>query len=945
MRVSLHRRSGFSVDTVVRSYREGSGKRPRIAAGGEPFRMILPPPNVTGNLHLGHASTVVIQDAICRYQRHLGRDVTWFPGFDHAGIATQTVVERKLFKEKGLLRADMDKDEFLRHCNEWKDSRIASITSQLQRTGASLAEDQSYYTMDERFSEAVTHAFCQLHSDGLIFRDKRIINWCSTLRSAISDQEVDFISIEGRQGVPFTINGRQRHIEFGALHLVRYALVDPIPGEKVYVEVATTRPETLFADMALAINPNDPNNSKYIGRRVKHPLTGTILPIIADEGVKLDKGTGLLKVTPSHDFLDYTIAKRHPEVFKDDYLSCIDESGFLINANSFNSQHRLAARENVVSALAEQNVYGGFMEQPTAQIPVCSRTGDFIEPKLHDQWFLDCQQLNATILDDINNGRISIFPEGNIQKLVDWLSYSEPWCLSRQLAWGHQIPAFKKADGSWVVSATPVPDSERDSDVLDTWFSSALIPLIVNGWPNKDVKFTSPPLNLMETGHDIIGFWVARMLILCRHLGGVLPFDKILLHGLIRDSNGRKMSKSLGNVIDPLDVIDGISLSSMVERLRESNLDPKEIVTAEKDLKTRFPEGMKAAGPDGLRFALLRHDLFSEDVNASIATTAQEGLKFCNKLWNLDKYAEIVYSKVDLSSVTDPPLAIADQWIISRLRSTLERVYDLMDAKNDCATAAPHLAFGCLKDFLLQDLCDVYLETTKSAINDDNSPDVITRRNAIAFTLQRVLSVSFTVLEPFMPFVSTYLGQKQPGDIFNAINVFDEAANLPKNTEAEQNMAFTLAVVSAVRSIRAALDLPRRFRLIGSLQSETSNAVDVVLEELVNLQLDSSLDAEHSMPVAVPGRDAVLYVQIEESQREDLIARLNQQVDRALHREELLQRTLDKSVQMLQQIEANEKSKPPAIQKAVRRVRQTESSLDSAKNEVTRLRKIVDQIN
>uniref|UniRef100_A0AC34FBT9 Valine--tRNA ligase n=1 Tax=Panagrolaimus sp. ES5 TaxID=591445 RepID=A0AC34FBT9_9BILA len=929
MRILQNRSSSsFCIERVIEHYNQRcvpSATHTTLPS----FHMILPPPNVTGNLHLGHALTVVMEDS-----------VEWYPGFDHAGIATQTVVERQIFKEKGILRSQMLKEEFLQHCNEWKDERINTITSQLKKTGASLNWKNCYYTMDERFSSAVTHAFCRLHSDGFIFREKKLINWCPTLRSAISDQEVDSITVEGRSKVsPSLKSSSAKEVEVGVLHLVRYKLSDGTFNDPQYLEVGTTRPETLFADMALAINPNDEKNSKFIGRHVRHPLTDKILPIIADSVVKIDKGTGILKVTPSHDFKDYDIAKRNSDIFGNEYLSCIDEEGKLINAGKFDGTDRLEAKPKIVEELISRGAYGGAIEQGVAHIPVCNRTGDFIEPMLKEQWFMECKEMNQNVLDAIDNGKVITYPDGNRQKLVDWLNYDEPWCLSRQLVWGHQIPAYQDSDGRWIVSDKSIENFKRDDDVLDTWFSSALIPLVVRGWPNS--KIDTVPINLMETGNDIIGFWVARMLILCQHLSGKLPFEKILLHGLVRDSAGRKMSKSLGNVIDPLDIIEGISQDSMIQRLKDSNLSEKEINLAEQDLKSRFPEGMKAVGPDALRFALLRHDLTGEDINVSVVETSQEGYRFCNKIWNLINYAEIVFSKVEFSKLESSKNSI-DLWILSKLRNTLKRLHILMDADNDSAAAQPHLAFVSLKDFILHDLCDTYLETTKTAINDE-SDVTVSRKEEVAITLQNVLRYTFAALEPFMPFVTTYLGDKVPGKKFDEINL--SQMDFSSYPDIEKDMIMSISIVNTIRSFRAALELPKKFQLVGYLKNQNNQNLPLkeAVKELANLNLIDE-EIEEVIPMAVPGQDCTLYIKIEPTQHKDVEEHLQKRLEKLIQRRQQMYHVFQKHESFLKALEAEPKTKPQAINKAFRRIKQAEKSFEYSSQEVKRLEEVMQKL-
>ncbi|MCP9264591.1 valyl-tRNA aminoacylation [Dirofilaria immitis] len=538
------------------------------------YRMILPPPNVTGNLHLGHALTVTVEDAICRYRRLQGQKVIWYPGFDHAGIATQLVVERMLWNKKNF--GDI--------------KRVADISKQLKALGATLDWHNMYYTLDDRFSEAVIAAFCQLYNDGLIFNDLRMVNWCPTLRSTISNQEVN---------------------------IVNEYIFRSLSGSN-YLEVGTTRPETLFADCALAVNPSDERYVKYIGLRVRHPLLpDRTLPILADAAVKIDKGTGILKITPAHNFTDFAIARNHTNQLSDEDFSrsCVDESGCLINAADFNGMNRFEARNKVITKLIACDKYGGTIPYHEQQLRVCSRTGDIIEPMAKKQWFMDCLSVNDIALRAIERGLLTVTPKYMQKHLENWLNEKEPWCLSRQLDWGQRIPAFRPDSNSkWIVAHNEAEalhicgeikskmDLEQDKDVLDTWFCSSLIPIVTSGWPRKQIDRI--PLSLLETGYDIVGFWVARMIVVCYSLTGYLPFPKVVLHGLVRDENGRKMSKSLGNVIDPMDVVDEMAASS---------------------LRSRFREGISRHGPDALRFALLRYDVNAMDINIDIIQTAGEG--------------------------------------------------------------------------------------------------------------------------------------------------------------------------------------------------------------------------------------------------------------------------------------------------------------------------------
>ncbi|KAH7724107.1 valyl-tRNA synthetase family protein [Aphelenchoides avenae] len=748
----------YDLKAVQRYYEQHHAQRPSTSdttdATEADFYMALPPPNVTGNLHIGHAVTATIEDAVCRYQEKLGKKVTWIPGFDHAGIATQMIVEKRLWKEKQLLRSQMSDEEFLRFCEEWKDERVADITWQLRSMSTTLDWTRQYYTMDKKFSIAVRRAFCQLHGEGLIFRDQQHVHWCPTLQSVISDQEVDEVEAQGGQWISVSgVAGRTRKIRVGVLHRVRYELAEPDRNDPKIVEVYTTRPETLYADIALAVNPNDDRLHNLIGKRVIHPLTRMELPIVGHQRVKPDFGTGILKITPAHDPVDFEVAREcnllGPSV------SCIGKDGRIIGVPQYDGMDRFEARLKVLEELKAIGAYGGSSLQDRCIVKICSRSGDVIEPKPLEQWFLDTAEMHRSVLDALRRGEISIKPAFGEKHLDRWLNYEKPWCLSRQLAWGHRIPAYRTKDNRWLVA-----DSEEvarrqtgydgplqpETDVLDTWFSSSLIPIVVRGWPAERIP-SAVPLNLMETGHDIVGFWVARMLAVCNRLTGRLPFTSILLHGLIRDSSGRKMSKSLGNVIDPMDVIDGISLEEMVQRLSSSNLDASEIDRASDELRRRYPKGISACGADALRFALLRHDLTAaDDVKIDITKFSDEGRRFCNKLWNLCKYASTVFDKVSPLEATIDSQHPVDLWIKSRLGAAMRHVKLHMD------NMEPHSAFGALHEFLLTELCDVYLETTKKA----NWKNDTKRLSQIATTLKAVLDHSLSALSLFMPQSSAY---------------------------------------------------------------------------------------------------------------------------------------------------------------------------------------------
>ncbi|KAM3716824.1 putative valine--tRNA ligase [Dirofilaria immitis] len=870
------RSPSFDIDTVVKNHEKWIEHTAAMRAKeSDPgiYRMILPPPNVTGNLHLGHALTVTVEDAICRYRRLQGQKVIWYPGFDHAGIATQLVVERMLWNKKKLRRHQVTQQDFLELCQRWKDERVADISKQLKALGATLDWHNMYYTLDDRFSEAVIAAFCQLYNDGLIFNDLRMVNWCPTLRSTISNQEVDIVDVGKNDYFPINESGlKRKYIEVGVMHRIRYELLDrdSLSGSN-YLEVGTTRPETLFADCALAVNPSDERYVKYIGLRVRHPLLpDRTLPILADAAVKIDKGTGILKITPAHNFTDFAIARNHTNQLSDEDFSrsCVDESGCLINAADFNGMNRFEARNKVITKLIACDKYGGTIPYHEQQLRVCSRTGDIIEPMAKKQWFMDCLSVNDIALRAIERGLLTVTPKYMQKHLENWLNEKEPWCLSRQLDWGQRIPAFRPDSNSkWIVAHNEAEalhicgeikskmDLEQDKDVLDTWFCSSLIPIVTSGWPRKQIDRI--PLSLLETGYDIVGFWVARMIVVCYSLTGYLPFPKVVLHGLVRDENGRKMSKSLGNVIDPMDVVDGISLQKMLERLDKSSLSETEKKMAASSLRSRFREGISRHGPDALRFALLRYDVNAMDINIDIIQTAGEGLKFCNKLWNLCNYAEEIWRNCCEVSDQICNERIEDCWIKSRLESSLLIMNEKMDS--DC----PHLALSALHRFFCNDLCDVYIETTKKALWLKDYP----RLKVVAEILHDVTEKSLIHLSIFMPFVSQYLFDRVKREKDNRTFVFSSKDSKPYfiDKKLEQDMSFVLEVVKAIRSIRAQFRISAKNTLQVACYGENCELKNfrTIIQELCNVSLFSTVSEENSnycLPFPVHGYSAEIHV-------------------------------------------------------------------------------------
>nr|CAD7263237.1 unnamed protein product [Timema shepardi] len=616
------------------------------------FVMVIPPPNVTGSLHLGHALTNAVEDAITRWHRMKGRTVLWNPGCDHAGIATQVVVEKKLWREEKKTRHDLGRDKFVDRIWDWKKEKGDRIYLQLRKLGSSYDWTRACFTMDPKLCRAVTEAFVRLHEEGLIYRSNRLVNWSCTLKSAISDIEVDKVELPGR--TLLSVPGYDHKVEFGVLILFAYK----VEGSDEELVVATTRVETMLGDTAVAVHPEDPRYKHLHGKFVTHPFCDRKIPILADDFVEREFGTGAVKITPAHDQNDYDVGKRHNLPF----ITIFNEEGNVVgDCTQFVGMKRFQARRAVIEALKKKGLYRETKDNPMV-VPICSRSKDVVEPLIKPQWYLSCDVMAKNALDSVRSGELKLIPEHFNKTWYHWMENS------RQLWWGHRIPAYfvtvedpsvtkgMEIDNEYWVSGRSeeealeraakkfnVPQSKikltQDGDVLDTWFSSSLFPFSIFGWPDQteELKIFYPG-TLLETGHDILFFWVARMVFFGQKLLNKLPFREVYLHPMVRDAHGRKMSKSLGNVIDPMDVIMGVSLEQLHLQLNESNLDPKEVEKAKDGQKQDYPNGIPECGTDALRFALCAYIMQGRDINLDILRV--QGYRFfCNKLWNATKFA------------------------------------------------------------------------------------------------------------------------------------------------------------------------------------------------------------------------------------------------------------------------------------------------------------------
>ncbi|RRV24385.1 valine--tRNA ligase [Pseudomonas sp. o96-267] len=730
---------------------------------GEPYTIMIPPPNVTGSLHMGHGFNNAIMDALIRFRRMQGRNTLWQPGTDHAGIATQMVVERQLAAQ-GIGRHDLGREKFLEKVWEWKNQSGGTITRQIRRLGSSVDWSRERFTMDDGLSEAVKEAFVRLHEDGLIYRGKRLVNWDTKFHTAISDLEVE------------------NHDEKGSLWNLRYPLAD---GKKTaegkdYLIVATTRPETMLGDSAVAVHPEDERYKALIGSYVELPLLGRRIPIIADDYCDPEFGTGCVKITPAHDFNDYEVGKRHnlPLINIFDKNAAVLATAQVFNLDgSVNEQieanipaqfaglDRFEARKQIVAAFEAAGLLEK-IEDHALKVPKGDRSGTVIEPWLTDQWYVSTKPLAEKAIAVVESGEIQFVPKQYENMYFSWMRDIQDWCISRQLWWGHRIPAWYDDAGNVYVGRDEAEvrakhnlgdaNLRQDEDVLDTWFSSGLWTFSTLGWPQQtDFLKTFHPTDVLVTGFDIIFFWVARMIMLSTHLTGQIPFKTVYVHGLVRDGQGQKMSKSKGNVLDPLDIVDGIDLESLVAKRTSGMMQPKLAEKITKQTRAEFPDGIAAYGTDALRFTNLALASTGRDIKFDMGRV--EGYRnFCNKLWNAanfvientdDKDTGINGEAVELSPV--------DRWIISALQRTEADVTRHLDAFRF------DLAAQTLYEFIWDEYCAWYLELVKPVLWDENAP--IERQRGTRRTLVRVLEVILRLAHPFMPFITEEIWQRIKG--------------------------------------------------------------------------------------------------------------------------------------------------------------------------------------
>lgn len=794
----------------------------------EKFIMVIPPPNVTGSLHIGHALMCSIEDALARWNRMKGKTVLWVPGVDHSGIATQVVVEKMLWKKESLTRHDLGREAFVAKIWEWKEQYGSKICNQFRRLGCSLDWNREAFTMDENLTTAVIEAFVRMNESGRIYRENRLVNWSCHLRTAISNIEVETLDIKKPEFI--RVPGHEKAVEFGVIHSFAYKVI----GSDEEVVVATTRIETMLGDVAVAVHPEDERYKHIHGKKLKHPFNDRELQIVLDsELVKIELGTGAVKVTPAHDPNDFACGKRHNlefiNVFNDD--GSMNENGY-----PFEGMMRYDARKRVIAELESLGLYRGKNSNPMV-LGRCSRSKDIVEPFLKPQWWIDCGDMAKRSTEAVRKGDLKILPQYHEKTWFQWLDNIQDWCISRQLWWGHRIPAYRIIiDGKrhlddsdmnyWSVARTEeialrnalerFPGEnvtlEQDEDVLDTWFSSGLFPFSTLKWPQNSKDYDAfYPNTILETGQDILFFWVARMVMMGLELTDKLPFKQVFLHPMVRDRYGRKLSKMLGNVVDPIAVIEGITLEELHETLMVGNLPDSEIEKAKKGQKKDYPSGIPECGADALRFALL--DYLVQERNINLDVNRVHGYRqFCNKIWNAAKFCMTCFEALPSFDLyrrhSLQEMSFTDTWILSRLD------YVIRECNEGFESFAFNRATHALYVFFIKEFCAVYLESVKPHVmlREEDDEHSLKRRELILYILLECLETFLKLMHPMMPFVTEDLYQRLPGRRSGEsimVAVYPQFIPGRINETVDHEMDIILEVLHMVHSSRDGFDIPK----------------------------------------------------------------------------------------------------------------------------------------
>ena len=870
---------------------------------GVPYSIMIPPPNVTGSLHMGHAFQDTIMDTLTRFKRMQGNNTLWQVGTDHAGIATQMLVERKLHAEEGKTRHDLGREDFINKIWEWKNESGGTITKQLRRLGASVDWDRERFTMDDGLSEAVKEVFVRLHKENLIYRGKRLVNWDPKLHTAISDLEVEN---KDKQGHMWNL---------------RYPLADGVKTQdgKDYIVVATTRPETMLGDSGVAVNPDDERYTDLIGKDILLPIVNRRITIVADEHADKDKGTGCVKITPAHDFNDNEVGKRHKmpmiNIFDKDAAILTQGETYTFDGKEleldapiparFHGLDRFAARKAIIAEFEELGLLEK-IEDHGLTVPYGDRSGVVIEPLLTDQWYVRVAPLAEPAKDAVKNGDIQFVPKQYENMYFSWMNDVQDWCISRQLWWGHRIPAWYDSEGNVYVGRDEaevrrdnnIADSvalSQDEDVLDTWFSSALWTFSTQGWPeNTDDLKTFHPSDVLVTGFDIIFFWVARMIMMTLHFikdengKPQVPFKTVYVTGLIRDDNGDKMSKSKGNVLDPLDMIDGIELEDLVQKRTGNMMQPKLAAKIEKDTRKVFANGIEAHGTDALRFTLAAMASTGRDINWDM--NRLEGYRnFCNKLWNASRYVLMNTEEQDCGFANDAQkeYSLADRWILGQYEATVKTYTEHLDNYRF------DLAANTLYEFTWNQFCDWYLELTKPVLFKGSEAQQRGTRNTLITILESLLRL----MHPMMPYITETIWQRVAplagletagtSIMVQGFPVYNEAS---VDAQAMEDLEWVKQFILAIRNIRGEMDISPSKPLSVLLANASSEDVRRIeenksfLASLAKLEEFTMLENKDDAPACATSYVGNLEIMIPMAGLIDVeaeLARINKQLEKA----------------------------------------------------------------
>ena len=814
------------------------------------YSIVLPPPNVTGTLHMGHAFQHTIIDILVRYNRMLGKSVLWQPGTDHAGIATQLVVENNLIK-KGKTRHDIGRKKLIEEIWKWKEQSGNTIISQTKRLGSSADWDRNRFTMDEGLSEAVKKVFIELYNQGIIYRGKRLVNWDIKLQTALSDLEVENKEIKSK------------------LYFIKYN----IDNSSDQLIVATTRPETLFGDTAICINPEDERFRKYIGKTACVPLVNRMIPIIGDESIDKDFGTGCVKITPAHDFNDYKLGIKHNL----DFINILNKDGTLndIVGDEFCNRSIHDSRDDVIKALISINAYLKDEDYSTT-VPIGGRSGEIIEPLLTNQWFMKMKDIVVPAIDAVKNSNIKFVPKNWEKIYFNWLDNIEDWCISRQIWWGHRIPAWYDEENNIYVGESEeyirdkynISDSitlVQDNDVLDTWFSSSLWPFSTLGWPDQTKELENfYPTSVLVTGFDIIFFWVARMIMMGMKFMDRVPFKTIYIHGLVRDSDGKKMSKSVGNVIDPIDVIDGIKQSDLIEKRISNLVQPQLKDKIAKRTKEEFPNGIDSFGADALRFCFCALASTGRDINFDLKRI--EGYRnFCNKLWNASRYVLMTSENVEyLNKVDFDKLTTYEKYLLIKLDNIVT------EYKRNCTTYRFDLMASSLYSFIWNEYCDWYLEISKVQIHDGNEYS----KSFLLYTLQIILKLC----HPIIPYITEEIWSEMYKLDYTKESLlmnskFPSQQKIFNDIEIEREIEMVKDIINSIRKTRSDLNIhPKTLldiycisdkeNLLANIKNNKNIIHSLSKVKSINYEIDSGAIKDC---ITVSVRDLIIYIPIKDT--------------------------------------------------------------------------------